>query len=241
MKTLNPTDGFILHGYMVTDLHLEGAELVTFALIHQFSQSKAGLYIGGIPYLRAWTGWAENTCRAHLRALVQKGLIMEVRGEKNGVPYCHYALSNDTLQKLQGTLQNLKGYPSKIEGWGTPQNLKVENNIYKENNLDNNKKDNRAFARPSIQEVSSYCQQKGYAVDAEAFVAFYESKGWKVGNQPMKNWKAAVVTWAKRDTFKRDAKPSAKGDSVSRMLALGQQMGFIQKTDDNTISLPYND
>ena len=55
------------------------------------------------------------------------------------------------------------------------------------------------FVPPTEAEVLDYCREKGYAVDPEAFVAFYASKGWKVGNAPMKDWKMALVTWQKRE------------------------------------------
>jgi hypothetical protein len=60
-------------------------------------------------------------------------------------------------------------------------------------------KKNSHFVPPSLQEVQAYCKERNNGIDAEAFIAFYESKGWKVGNQPMKNWKSAIVTWEKRD------------------------------------------
>ena len=57
----------------------------------------------------------------------------------------------------------------------------------------------RRFAAPSLQEVENYILEKKYNVDAEAFIAFYESNGWKVGRNPMKDWKAAVRTWESRN------------------------------------------
>lgn len=54
------------------------------------------------------------------------------------------------------------------------------------------------FTPPTVDEVAGFCAEKGYTFDPERFVAFYESKGWKVGNSPMKSWKAACVTWHKR-------------------------------------------
>lgn len=54
------------------------------------------------------------------------------------------------------------------------------------------------FTPPTPDEVAAYCQDKGYAVDAERFCDFYASKGWRVGTSPMKDWKAAVRTWTKR-------------------------------------------
>lgn len=54
------------------------------------------------------------------------------------------------------------------------------------------------FVAPSLQEVSDYISEKGYAVDARQFVDFYESKGWMVGSNKMKDWRAAVRTWTRR-------------------------------------------
>lgn len=60
-------------------------------------------------------------------------------------------------------------------------------------------KDNAHAHRPTVEEVASYCRERGNRVDAERFVDFYASKGWKVGNQPMKDWKACVRTWERRE------------------------------------------
>jgi hypothetical protein len=48
--------------------------------------------------------------------------------------------------------------------------------------------------------VRAYCAERSNAVDPERFVDFYASKGWRVGNQQMKDWKAAVRTWEQRQT-----------------------------------------
>ena len=69
-----------------------------------------------------------------------------------------------------------------------------------EEKKENGKARSRApFAPPTVEMVAEYCRERGNKVDPENFVAFYASKGWKVGSQPMKDWKAAVVTWEKRD------------------------------------------
>ena len=59
-------------------------------------------------------------------------------------------------------------------------------------------KHNKRFAAPSVEEVRAYCDERNNGIDADEFVDFYTAKGWKVGNQPMKDWKAAVRTWEKR-------------------------------------------
>ena len=55
------------------------------------------------------------------------------------------------------------------------------------------------FTPPTVDEVRDYCRERGNAVDAERFVDFYAAKGWMVGKNRMKDWKAAVRTWEKED------------------------------------------
>ena len=74
----------------------------------------------------------------------------------------------------------------------------TNNNEYINNNS-LYKKGSSRFQKPTIEEIRQYCLEKGYNVDAEQFFNFYESKGWLVGKSPMKNWRAAVSTWNKRE------------------------------------------
>lgn len=60
------------------------------------------------------------------------------------------------------------------------------------------------FRRPSVEEVRAYCQERHNSVDAEQFVDYYESKGWRVGHNPMKDWKACVRTWERKRAFRND-------------------------------------
>lgn len=54
------------------------------------------------------------------------------------------------------------------------------------------------FSPPSLDEVRAYIAERGSAVDAQQFIDFYACKGWMVGKNRMKDWKAAVRTWEKR-------------------------------------------
>ena len=55
------------------------------------------------------------------------------------------------------------------------------------------------FKKPGLLEVKNYCILRKNNIDAEAFIAFYESKGWMIGKNKMKDWKQAVITWEKRN------------------------------------------
>ncbi len=56
--------------------------------------------------------------------------------------------------------------------------------------------------RPTLQEVEAEIKARGYHVDASAFIAYYDSNGWKVGKNPMKSWKSALTTWERRSSGK---------------------------------------
>lgn len=63
------------------------------------------------------------------------------------------------------------------------------------------------FTPPSVEEVTAYCESRGNGISASEFIDFYSSKGWMIGKNRMKDWKAAVRTWEQR----RKAEPVKKG------------------------------
>ena len=82
----------------------------------------------------------------------------------------------------------------------------------------NDKKERMLFIVPSLQEVSGYCQERNNNVDSQKFFDFYESKGWMVGKNKMKDWKAAVRTW--EDKSKSNQVEEPKELLLARKLGL---------------------
>lgn len=70
-------------------------------------------------------------------------------------------------------------------------NDNVNVNVIKEKNITKKEK----FLKPTFDEVEAYCQERNNSVDPERFISYYEANGWKVGKNPMKDWRAAVRTW----------------------------------------------
>lgn len=77
----------------------------------------------------------------------------------------------------------------------------------KELSIESSKKKG-VFKKPTVEDVSAYCKERGNSVDPESFYDFYQSKGWRIGKEPMKDWKAAVRTWEKRNGGNGVKKPS---------------------------------
>lgn len=85
-----------------------------------------------------------------------------------------------------------------------PQKADNENENDNDNDNDNgngngNKKTRARFVPPSVEEVRTYCRERKNNVDPQRFIDHYTSNGWKVGKNPMKDWKAAVRTWEQNE------------------------------------------
>jgi len=85
----------------------------------------------------------------------------------------------------------------------------------------------KRFTPPTLDEVKAYCKERGNHVDPERWHDYYSSNGWKVGKNPMKDWKAAVRTWERDDKAKTGAKiktpydglrTETSGDDADRLL-----------------------
>ena len=94
----------------------------------------------------------------------------------------------------------------------------AEKEIEKEIESDNK----RRFTPPTVEQVWEYCTERGNNVDPQTFVDFYEAKGWMVGSNHMKDWRACVRTWEKNrvdrgrgkqnPALKYEQKPISKTD-----------------------------
>ena len=70
----------------------------------------------------------------------------------------------------------------------------IDKNRLDKNSIDNN----RVFKKPTLDEVKEYCIERNNGINPQHFIDFYESKGWMVGKNKMKDWKACIRTWEKR-------------------------------------------
>ena len=78
----------------------------------------------------------------------------------------------------------------------------------------NKKKVNKTkFKIPTIEEIRNYCLERKNKIDPDRFYNFYESKGWMIGKNKMKDWRAAVRTWEKGD--KQTTAPAPKKSLIT--------------------------
>ena len=77
--------------------------------------------------------------------------------------------------------------------------------------------------RPSAEEVSAYCQEQGYSVNAKEFVNYYNSNGWMIGNDPIRDWKAFVRIWERNEKRRDRSEPAGTGVARPAKTVAAQQ------------------
>ena len=105
----------------------------------------------------------------------------------------------------------------------------------------------KRFEKPTLSQITQYCLERNNNVNAEQFYDYYESNGWKVGKNSMKDWKACVRTWERNGYDKPIKKKNNKQDTLNDMRDLMNEYGGINEqsnepsTEDtgSTIDIEY--
>ena len=85
----------------------------------------------------------------------------------------------------------------------------------------------KRFEKPTLSEIKAYCIERGNKVDAQHFFDYYESNGWKVGKNSMKNWQAAIRTWERSEYRKSNYKKNSKEDAINVVNNLMNKLGGV--------------
>ncbi len=91
----------------------------------------------------------------------------------------------------------------------------------------------KRFEKPTLSEIKQYCTERNNNVNAEHFFDYYESNGWKVGKNSMKDWKAAVRTWERSEYRKPNSKKNSKEDAINVVKELMEEYANEQFEDNN--------
>nr|DAF47746.1 MAG TPA: DnaD like replication protein [Podoviridae sp. ctiVc2] len=108
-------------------------------------------------------------------------------------------------------------------------------------------KKRKRFEKPTLSQITQYCLERNNNVNAEQFYDYYESNGWKVGKNAMKDWKACVRTWERNGYDKPIKKKNNKQDTLNDMRDLMNEYGGVNEqsnepsTEDtgSTIDIEY--
>lgn len=157
---------------------------------------KRGEYVTSLPSLADQTSLTIQQARTALDHLKSTGEITDRKTNRYRVitivNYDRYQIDNR---------QNNR--PSTGEQQADQQQYKKDKNNKNIIIPLSRNKENR-FTPPTADDVRKYCEEIGsYGFNAEMFIDYYESRGWMIGKNKMKSWKAAVRTWLRRDEERR--------------------------------------
>lgn len=156
-----------------------------------------GSFVSSLKKMSVGSGLSEKSIRTAKKKLIETGEIEEktTKGAKGYtiITVCNY----DKYQQVPIQEGQIKGNLGANKGQikGNLGAITKEDKEYKEREEYNN--NNPPFIPPLLEDVKAYCQERGNGIDAEHFIDYYQSKGWMIGKNKMKDWRAAVRTWEK--------------------------------------------
>lgn len=123
--------------------------------------------------------------------------------------------------------------------------IEKESEIELDNKCASTKQKRKRFVKPTISDIEQYCSEKNISINAQQFIDYYESNGWKVGRNSMKDWQATVRRWASNNYGKKkNSKDNAINVVNNLMSKLGgdgneQSATDAESTIDVTASVHY--
>ena len=179
------------------------------ALAAQSNQNGIVMFTENIPYtedlLISYLGKKDTTTRLALETFKNWGMLSVTDEQelliKNFNKYQNVKGLDDIREQNRIRQQNYRD-KQKILLLDNKKNKDNKNIDIRENNVKRNV--TKQFVIPTIEQIEEYCKERNNNVNANKFFDFYESKGWLVGKNKMKNWKASVRTWENSKNTKEE-------------------------------------
>ena len=185
-----------------------------YALLNRFNRSgwKKDIPVS-IPTLQTKTKLSPSAIKRARNALKQVGLIDFTARKGNQSTVYHFvsmskfAVLYEPQSGLQSALQDEPQSEPRTVPQTVPQTVSQSGRNIRHKTKDKDvdlkesktKKVSSKFVKPSVDEVIAYCKERNNQVDASRFVDYYDANGWRIGKNPMKDWKAAVRTWERNN------------------------------------------
>jgi hypothetical protein len=184
------------------------AKKKTSFLIHYDLESKINLLSDGVAgmLLKAAFGYAINGTIPDTDDLGFKLVFSDIQKDidEDEANYNEKCLKNkEAIEKrwdeYRRTQTNTDEYECKKNDTKDTDNHNHNHNDIKKEIISKDIKEKQVFQTPTMDEISSYIKENNYNVDGQRFYDFYSSKGWMIGKNKMKDWKAAIRTWSRSD------------------------------------------
>lgn len=178
---------------------LNWIEKILFVEINSLDKNKRGCFASN-EYLADFLETSERTVSRGISKLKKLHLIKQ----KNFDGRRRILLSQLNLDYAKTSRQTRQKCLGRLD--------KNVHHINTSNNIDDKKKNNtkKRFKKPTPEQVEEYASSIDFETNGETFCNYYKSKGWMIGKSPMKDWKAAVVTWKKNSNKWSDQNDSGE-------------------------------
>jgi hypothetical protein len=144
----------------------------------RLTQVKRGQLIYGRHAVSQRLGISEAKLRRYIKQFIKDEMISQQTTNKYSI------ITITCYEKYQDVSQQTANkQPTKRQQTTTPKQITINN---------------KQFIAPSVGEVEAYCESRGNGIKGEAFVDYYEARGWMIGKHKMKSWQSAVRTWENR-------------------------------------------
>lgn len=107
-----------------------------------------------------------------------------------------------------------------------------------DNKCASTKQKRKRFVKPTISDIEQYCSEKNISINAQQFIDYYESNGWKVGRNSMKDWQATVRRWASNNYGK---KKNSKDNAINVVKEVMEEYRNEQQGNDSSITIDVTD
>jgi DNA replication protein DnaD len=194
-----------------------------------------GQFITSIAKLAKKWGWSFNTVKRFLNLLENDNMLTRKSdNSKTLITIVNYRVYQGSEKDADSQVDRPVDRPIDRPTDGLMADLLTPNNNDKNDKNDNKRKDiskdiskRKVFTPPTIDEIWEYCRERKNNVSPEKFFDFYESKGWMVGKNKMKDWKAAVRTWEKHDKNERGNKNGEQHNTTQLTEEELRERGFF--------------
>lgn len=186
------------------DERLSALEKVIFCEIDSLSSEDRGCFASN-KHIADFCQCSETKVSNAISKLVEIGyVVIESFDGRNRI--CKSALQKVQVCLTENARQPYKKCKADLQ--------KVQDSNTDSNTENNTGRNTKRFIKPTIQEVKAYCLERNNGVDAERWYNYYSANGWKVGKNPMKDWKATVRYWERQN--KKDVDYEAMAEEISR-------------------------
>lgn len=157
---------------------------------------RGGLITSEVKLADRW-GWSRTKVRRFLEILENDSMIVVKKdSKKTALNIVNFSIFQDvdSEKEQQKNIKKTSEKHQKNTNKNEEECIKNEEEVYR-----GGKPKRTTFIPPSLEEIENYCLEKGYRIEAERFIDYYTSNGWMVGRNKMKDWRAAVRNWMRKD------------------------------------------